>query len=246
MKIGVAITSFGSVDKDIYHNHVSVLLHWNKLFDLVVYHVGDVQQFEALNMMTSMAIADGCTHVLYLEHDNLYPKDMLERLVADDKDVITGYYPFRNWPYLPIPMIKNEENGLLYRLEFVMNDKNVPNVMEMTVGCFGCCLIKVDVLKALFAKGCKFRTEFDKKTASTLTTDVVLFRDLLDNGYKINVDGHVRVGHLTGRMVVDPDNYKLFREMMRLVYPKAVEESEQLTEKEWQKRAMYLLGGSNA
>jgi hypothetical protein len=246
MKIGIAITSFGSVDKDIYHNHLSVLLHWNKQYDIVCYHVGDVQQYEAINNMVDMAITDKCTHVLFLEHDNLYPKDMLKALIEDDKDVISGYYPFRNWPYLPIPMIKNEDNGLLYRLDFVNGDSEKPNVMEMTVACFGCCLIKTPVLEDLFSKGLKFRSEFDKKTASTLTTDVVLFRDLLDNDYKIHVDGHVRVGHLTQRMVVDPDNYQLFREMFKLVYPQAVDEEEQLSEEEWTKRCNFLLGVKDA
>lgn len=246
MKIGIAITSFGSVDKDIYHNHISVLLHWAKQYDIVCYHVGDVQQYEALNNMTDMAINDDCSHVLFLEHDNLYPKDMLEKLIKDDKDVVSGYYPFRNWPYLPIPMIKSKENGLLYRLDYAVGDPSTPNVMEMTVACFGCCLIKTHVLSDLFEKGLKFRSDFDKKTASTLTTDVVLFRDLIANDYKIHVDGHVRVGHLTQRMVVDPDNYQLFREMFRLVYPKAVNEDEQLTDEEWQKKCSYLLGGPDA
>jgi len=242
-KIAIAITSYGPIDKDIYHNHLSVLLSWKENYDLVVYHIADVQQFESLNRMTTLAIDDGCTHIMFLEHDNLYKKDMLKQLVDDDKDVVTGYYPFRNWPYLPIPMIKNKDNGLLYRLDFAMGDPNVPNLMEMDVGCFGCCLIKTHVLKDLISKNLTFRSEFSKKTNCTLTADVVLFRDLTANGYKLFVDGHVRVGHLTQRLVVDPDNYELFREMFRLVYPKAVDVDEQLSDEDIKKKTSFLLGG---
>jgi len=243
-KIGIAITSFGAFDNSVYHNHLSILLDWKKRHNIEVYHAADNQQEASLNAITDNAINDGCEFILFLEHDNLYEKDLLDRLLKHDLDVVTGYYPFRNWPYAPIPL-KKEKNGLLYRFEYSQGDPTKDNLMEMTVGCFGCCMIKVSVFKDLLSKGLVFRREFDKKTNATLTPDIVLFQDLAQQGYKIIVDGNARAGHLTKKMVVNPDNFKLFRMMVQLMTPEEVPLADRITPEKRLELVEFLLREEN-
>lgn len=245
MKIGIVITTYGSVESAAYRNHLSVLLDWKSKLDIDVYHVPDTQQEAALNALTKAAITDKCDYVFYMEHDNIYNKDTLPMLLKHELDVATGYYTFRNWPYAPIPLKKDKENGLLYRLEFVRGGKE-ENLMEMTVGCFGCCLVKVPVLKHLFNKGLKFRREYDKKSSSTLTTDCVFFMDVIKEGYKCMVDGNVRIGHLGDRIVITPDNYLIYRELIRILVPEFVPLNERLTPEELKKKLELLIEVNNA
>ncbi len=239
MKVGIVIATYGAVDSAVYRNHLSVLLSWKTKMDLEVYHVPDTQQEAALNALSAAAIVDGCDFVFYMEHDNVYSKSTLPDLLKHDLDVVTGYYTFRNWPYDPIPLKMDVETGLLYRLEFVKGG-NEKNVIEMSVGCFGCCLVKVSVLKALFNKELQFRREYDKKTTGTLTPDCVFFADLIKQGYKCMVDGNVRIGHLGDRISITPDNYRLYRECIRMVAPQLVPLDERLSPDELKTRLRML------
>lgn len=241
MKVGIVITTYGAVESTIYRNHLAVLLAWKTKYNMEVYHVPDTQQEAALNALSAAAVMDGCDYVFFMEHDNIYEKDTLPRLLKHELDVVTGYYTFRNWPYDPIPLKKDMENGLLYRLEFIKGgDKE--NLMEMSVGCFGCCLVKASVLKKLFSAKLSFRREYDKKSAGTLTADCVFFNDLRDQDIKLYVDGHVRVGHLGVRIVITPDNYLMYREFIKLVAPEFVPLEERLSVEEVKNKLRMLKG----
>jgi len=240
MKIGIVIATYGAIESAIYRNHLSVLLNWKDKLNIEVYHVPDTQQEAALNILSSAAIIDGCDYVFYMEHDNIYSKDTLPKLLKHDLDVVTGYYTFRNWPFDPIPLKIDKETGLFYRLEFIAGGKE-KNVMEMSVGCFGCCLVKASVIKKLFEEGCKFRREYDKKTASTLTADCVFFGDLVKQGFLCHVDGNVRIGHLGNRVVVTPDNYRFYREFIRMIAPDQVPLEERLSPDELKKNLRLLV-----
>lgn len=244
MKVGIVITTYGAVESAVYRNHISVLLDWKKKLNLEVYHVPDTQQEAALNALTNAAILDGCDYVFYMEHDNIYSKDTLPNLLKHDLDVVTGYYTFRNWPFDPIPLKKDLETGLLYRLEFIKGGEE-ENLMEMSVGCFGCCLVKVAALKKLFNAGLIFRREYDKKSTSTLTSDCIFFADLEKQGYKCIVDGQVRVGHLGVRIVITPNNYQIYREFIRMVAPEFAPLDERLSPDELLNRLRILTEANN-
>jgi len=241
MKVGVALTTYGGIDPYCFHNHLSVLLHWKKTMDIEVYHVPDTQQEQAINGLCACAIRDECDFIFFMEQDNIFDKGDLAKLLAHELDVVSGYYTFRNWPFAPIPL-KRDTNGLFYRLEYVpIHDR--PSLIDVDVACFGCCLVKTDIIKSLFQKGLVFRREFDKKTSSTLTVDCVFFKDLKGQGVKIFVDGKVRVGHTGMRPIITPDNYRLHTEMLKIAYPELVPPNEQYSEEERLSKIKELFGG---
>jgi len=215
-KIACILTSYGSIDPDVYRNHISCLLHWNKQFNISVLHYGGVQQHDALNGMIKEAKEKiDPDYYLFLEHDNGYNKSTLENLLSHDKDIVTGFYCLREWPFAPIPLIKLDKNKKeLTRFDFIPHE-GIDPLMEVDVGCFGCCLVKKRVIDSLGSK-C-FRYIYDGE--NNLLPDVVFFQDARDNGFKVYVDGSERISHFGKSIQITPDNYKILQDMYMLAYP---------------------------
>ena len=95
MRVGVLITSSGSLEPEIYRNHIACINYWATLYDLRVYHVYDTQQQDALNILVANALEDECENLFFMEHDNIYCKDTLPNLLADKVPFVSGYYPYR-------------------------------------------------------------------------------------------------------------------------------------------------------
>ena len=226
MKIGAIITTIGTVDPEIYRNHLSCLLAWGKDYDLSVYQMYDTMQHKALNSMIDCALEDECTHLFFMEHDNLYNKDTLSRLVEQDKDYVTGYYTFRNWPYDPIPVVMQKNQT--YRFEYIPHKDNDKSLIEAELGCLGCSLIKTEALKRVEKPYFTLQPTEDK--ADFLLPDVVFFKKLREAGIPVLVDGNVRIGHLSHKVKLTPDNYKFFKKMIQVGFPEYVTPSEQLSE----------------
>lgn len=217
--IGVLITSYGAIDPATYHNHISCLLNFSKKHQIIVYHINGVQQAVALNMMTDKALEDGCDYLFYLEHDNTLGMSTLDYLLDDNKDIVTGWYTLRRYPFLPIPLIKKED-GLLYRMSYKYKDGATDYLLEAEVGCFGCCLIKSDVIKKLGKD--LFTRKINDLSNNYYTPDIILFEEARKAGYKVFVDGRVKSGHVGDSMIVTPDNYELVANFYAQAYPEIV------------------------
>ena len=220
MKIGIAITSSGSIAPEIYRNHLSVISEWVRLYDIQLYHIYDTPQVEALNTIVDCALNDGCSHIFFMEHDNIYHYETLPKLVRHDLDFVSGYYTFRNWPYAPIPIVKDDE-GKMWRVEFIPGVEGT-ELIEVDVACFGCSLIKTKVLNKISRP--YFDLKKNEKNNKWYTADVVLFNKLTDAGIKLFVDGTVREGHLSNRFIVTPDNYEFLQKMVQVGFPECVTE----------------------
>jgi len=228
MKIGIAITSSGSLEPEIYRNHLSVLSRWSKEYDLQIYHIYDTPQVEALNMIVDSAIADECSHVFFMEHDNIYGFNTLHDLLAHDVDFVSGYYTFRNWPYEPIPLVEDGD-GNMWRFEFIPGGEG-SSLIEAKVACLGCSLIKIDAFKNVEEP--YFDLKKNESSGKWCTVDIVLFEKLRAAGVKLFVDGNVRVGHLSNRFIVTPDNYMCIKKMVQVGFPECVTELDSILKNE--------------
>ena len=56
---------------------------------------------DARNKMVDRAVASGSTHLLFVDSDISFPKDAVQKLIAQDKDVIGGMYNRREEGNLP-------------------------------------------------------------------------------------------------------------------------------------------------
>jgi hypothetical protein len=224
--IALMITSYGPIDSQAYRNHVGTFTKWGQDFNLAIFHIGDVQQHEALNQMLVEAKKKvDPDYYFFAEHDNLYEADTLNRLVEDDKDIVTGYYCFRHWPFYPIPLEKLDvEKDTLTRFEYVPGG-NEHALLKCVVGCFGCCLVKKEVFGHLPEK--PFKYQFVDKFGTTLLPDVLFFDDCINKGFEVFVDGEVTAAHLGERVKVTPQNWRLLHDMYSLIYPEKVDLTEE-------------------
>ena len=53
---------------------------------------------ENRNFIVAKAIKEGCTHIFFSDDDMIYAPDTLEKLLADDKDIVGGFYNARHLP----------------------------------------------------------------------------------------------------------------------------------------------------
>lgn len=100
--------------------------------------------YTARNELAVKAIKMGADYVLWLDSDMVFCPDILKRLMAHDRDFVTGIYYRRVPPYTPVLFDKLEitEDKCDHH-----NIDEVPETLTEVAGCgFGCALMKTQVL----------------------------------------------------------------------------------------------------
>ena len=98
------------------------------------------------NLMIQQAIDHNCTHILFIDDDVAFEPDMLERLLAHDKDIVGGLYLMRNYPHHPIMFDEAQPDGRC--LTHWLSDGET-GLIEVVAQGLGCCLIKTKVFKTM-------------------------------------------------------------------------------------------------
>lgn len=84
--------------------------------------------------------------LLFLDADQTFPADLVERLVRADKAVITGRYHMRKPPFHPVCFVKHKVHGGRHAYSPVHFGRGV---FEVERGGAGCLLIAREVLEAI-------------------------------------------------------------------------------------------------
>ncbi len=149
-------------------------------------------------------IKDGFDYLLFVDSDMVFEEDALDKLLADDKDIVTGICFKRVFPYTPA-IYKEDDGNKIYM------DYPKDALFEINACGMAFCLIKADVLKEVYTE---FGTMF--KRAYPLGEDLSFCRRWLalnekDNGNrKIYCDSRVKVGHI-GTQIVTEKTYDIVR-----------------------------------
>ncbi|MBI4210610.1 MAG: glycosyltransferase family 2 protein [Candidatus Diapherotrites archaeon] len=99
--------------------------------------------YEARNICARAAIKNGSDYLFFLDADILAPPDTIERLVARDKDIISGPYHLKSIPYRPLAYMKSGKEG-----EYNMcTDIEEEKLYEVDGVGGGCLLIKRHALE---------------------------------------------------------------------------------------------------
>ena len=100
--------------------------------------------YNARNDLAECAMEKECDYVLWIDSDMTFPADALERMIADDKDVVTGLYFQRRGEHRPVIYSKVDETGTE-----LVNDYPQDHLF-MVEGCgFGLVLMRVEVLRRI-------------------------------------------------------------------------------------------------
>ena len=97
------------------------------------------------NVLIEQALAHDCSHVFFLDDDLTFAPDILEKLLAHDKDIVSGYYLMRSYPHKPILFSVVLPDGRC-RTAYPV-DGVEPGLIPMVANGLGCCLINTQVFK---------------------------------------------------------------------------------------------------
>lgn len=213
------VNTLTAIDSLVYGNHVEHLMASKAAYPEDKFLLFTPQRLSidnARNLAATYAMAHECDYIMFVDDDVLLPRDAYARLKNADKDIVAGLTYIRSAPYNPMVFKEMESTPGKLSLEFWEPPKD--ELTEVYAVGFSCCLIKVDVLKAL--------TPPYFITGPNQTEDVFFAckaKEELEN-VGVWVDTNVKTGHLQRPMSVHPDNVELWREFMKKLKPTKVEE----------------------
>lgn len=147
------------------------------------------------NQIIQQAKDQKCTHILFVDDDIILSADTLEKLIAVDKEIVTGLYLMRNFPHQPIIFDMMEENGRCAHYNLTTETGIIPIVAAG----MGCCLISMSVFDKLYQP--YFR--LGELESDQWCDDLGFFKRVREAEVKSYCDLSVAVGHI-GMIAITP------------------------------------------
>ena len=145
-------------------------------------------------------VVKGFDYLFSVDSDISFPPNTLLKLLAHDKDVVSGLYIQRK-PGLHILEIyeRNQQGGVSNMPYEKLKGRSLVEI----AGCgFGCALVKAEVMREIGYPQFKYHSAVDHR--HTVSEDVDFCRKALDKGFKIWADPSVLCSH-TGSFTFNVD-----------------------------------------
>ena len=147
------------------------------------------------NRLVEEALENGCTHILFLDSDMVFPPSILERLLAYDLPIVGTVYT------------KRERGGVVVGLHAELEGISpVPKFREYFFTGLGCILIKREVFERMEKPW--FREVCYEGQAVSSGEDIYFCGKARELGYKIIVDedASLAIGHIGSEVFYIPYN----------------------------------------
>ena len=155
------------------------------------------------NDLVLLALMHKCTHIWMTDTDQVYPQDVLMRMLEHDKDIIAAKVHRRKPPYDPI----------LYR-GTLDNYTNVADkewmdggLIEVDATGFGSVLIKMSVFESIPKPWFVFDLYNYKEPVGE---DIGFYVKAKKEGFRIWVDCSIKIGHLS-TLVITEESYFAYK-----------------------------------
>jgi len=135
------------------------------------------------NNLIENFLKSDCTHALCLDGDQVFPEDMVYRLLNHNKDIVSAYVCVKNQPEKPNAFVKHGDQYIPY--------KGV-GLEEVDAVGFGGILIKREVFERMPKPWFAYE---DSKTKIT-TEEIYFFEKAKKLGYKLFCDFNLKCSHL--------------------------------------------------
>lgn len=140
------------------------------------------------NGIAERAITWGFDAIWYVDDDQVFAPDTLAKLLAHDKDIVSGLYLQREVPWIPHLYRHNRDDGLWYPRLLNHGDSGLLKIDSCGAGCL---LLKTKVLKAMEKPWWRLG-QCDKVNWSD---DHDFLARAREKGFKVYVDLDCPVGH---------------------------------------------------
>jgi len=222
MRILTLVNSLTSINTFVYGNHIELFAKTRQAFPtmkLPFFHPHRMSIDRARNQAAIQAMEMDCDYLFFLDDDVMVPSDTIYKLLKADKDIVAGLVYIRGFPFnvmafkirvdekddkkkmldLPEAAIMEEDRTLK------LNDDGEPLTDCDAVG-FSCCLIKMEVIKAMeppyFISGTNF------------TEDVYFCnkaRDMITPIPTISLHAGIQCGHMMPQEPIEYKTVEIFR-----------------------------------
>lgn len=98
------------------------------------------------NTMIEASLANGFTHILFLDDDVVPRPDIIHKLLAHDKDIVSGIYLMRTHPHFPVLFDESYKDG---KCKFTFLEDGKKGLIEIVNCGLGAALIKTSVFERM-------------------------------------------------------------------------------------------------
>lgn len=141
------------------------------------------------NIIIEEALKNNCTHILFIDDDTCPPKDILSKLIAHDKDIVTGLYLMRNFPHQNIIFDESYPDGKCRWHQLSNSETGLIPIVNCGLGAV---LIKTEVFKKLE----KPYIRLGQCESDHWCDDIDFFNRCRLVGFNLFCDLSVLVGHM--------------------------------------------------
>jgi len=145
---------------------------------------------KARNILIQQAVDNECTHIFLMDDDMILPADTLKKLLKHDKDIVTGLYLLRGFPYRPALFDKAYDNGKCKHTSLTPDMKGLVPAVNCGLGCV---LIKTRVFRELI----KPWVRLGEVESDQWCDDIGFFNRCRKAGFRIWCDLDCPCGHMT-------------------------------------------------
>jgi len=158
------------------------------------------------NDLAQQALREGCSHLIMMDTDQVYPENTILQLLSHDVDVVGGVVHRRYPPFAPILY-----RGTLDKYQYVPDEEMYSgDMIEVDATGCACMLIKTEVFLDLDYPWFEIQR---KPNGKTVGEDIGFCYKLRSKGKQIYVDTSVSVDHMS-EVCVNRSMYELFKQSM--------------------------------
>lgn len=171
------------------------------------------------NETCRLALANGASHILFLDADMMWPADLLSKMLAHhDKGIVSGLYFLKAWPHSPVAFASAVVNLKTTEVDYVYDEAvlTAQGLRPAALVGMGCTLIPTALLKVIPEPWFEYRE--NHHGLNTITEDVAFCQKAAAYEVPIWVDPQVKCRH------IGPESYGEEHYMRACVEAKALDE----------------------
>lgn len=168
------------------------------------------------NEAVLVAKAAKVSHLLFLDADNMWPVDVLDRMLRHhDKGIVAGLYHLKSWPNHPVAFSSGHVNLATGNVDYVYDERITGTDLrpEALVG-MGCTLIPMALFDAMPRPWFEYRQ--DNNGVWSITEDVAFCQKAAAYGCPIWLDPTVRCEHINSERVGEAHYMRSALELKKL------------------------------
>lgn len=191
--VAVLIPVHGSVPAKSFASITSMLLSSGKKIPMTTIFLESSMLFESRNMLLKEFLKTNAQYAFFLDSDMVMQNNLIEKLLEQEKDVVSSLAFTRTMP--PMPAIRKKTSEGYKAIEDYPKD----SLIEVdAVGLYSM-LLKREVVEKIFTQTNGTFIPVEKNQFNeTKGEDIIFCENIKKSGYKIHVHTGIKIGHYGG------------------------------------------------